>query len=204
MDDQTLSEEIVNSITHGIAVGLSIAALVILVVFSSIYGNVWHIVSFTIFGATLVILYLASTLYHSITNVRAKKILRYLDYSAIFVLIAGTYTPYALVALNGLVGWVLFGVVWGLALVGIVFQKYFNNVFRVVLYLVMGWICIIPFKMIVDALSLQSLVFLVIGGLAYTSGVGFYVIRIRFFHSIFHLFVMAGSVMHFFSVLLIL
>ncbi len=204
----TTGEEIMNGITHGIGTGLSIAGLVILVVLAALYGDPWHIVSFSIFGATLIVLYSASTLYHSISNPRAKTILKKLDHSAIFLLIAGTYTPFVLVSIRGAWGWSIFGVIWALALFGITMK--FISVFRyqklaVVLYLFMGWLGVIAIKEIVGAISTPSLVLLVAGGLSYTTGVIFYALRkMPFNHGIWHIFVLGGSVSHFFSVLCIL
>ena len=204
----TTGEEIMNGITHGIGAGLSIAGLAILVALAALYGDPWHIVSFSIFGATLIILYTASTLYHSISSPRAKTILKKLDHSAIYLLIAGTYTPFVLVSIRGAWGWSIFGVVWALALVGIAMK--FVSVFRyqrlaVALYLFMGWLGVIAAKEIAGAISTPSLVLLVAGGLSYTTGVIFYALRkMPFNHGIWHIFVLCGSVFHYFSVLFIL
>jgi hemolysin III len=208
LKNYSTGEEIMNGITHGIGAGLSIAGLVILVVLAALYGDPWHIVSFSIFGATLIILYSASMLYHSIPGPRAKTILKKLDHSAIYLLIAGTYTPFVLVSIRGAWGWSIFGVVWALALFGIAMK--FISVFRfqklaIALYLFMGWLGVIAAKEIAGAISTPSLVLLVAGGLSYTAGVIFYALRkMPFNHGVWHIFVLCGSVSHFFSVLCIL
>ncbi len=204
----TIREEIVNSITHGLGLLLSIAALVVLVVSAALKGDAWHVVSFAIFGSTLVLLYTSSTLYHSITKEKIKNLFARFDHSAIFLLIAGTYTPYLLTVLRGTVGWVMFGMIWGLALAGIVIRSIFLTRFRklmVVLYLLMGWMFVFAIVPMVKHLPTPSLVFLFLGGGCYSLGVIFYIWRnLKYGHGIWHLFVMAGSIMHFFSVLFIL
>jgi len=204
----SFSEEIANGITHGIGVLLSIAGLVILIVQAARYGTAWHVVSYTIFGSTMFILYLASTLYHSIKHQKAKIILRIIDHSAIFLLIAGTYTPFVLVALRSAWGWSLFGVIWGLAIMGIIFKSLFINRFRILsvfLYIAMGWLVVIAMPQIIQHLNRTALTFLIIGGLSYTLGTVFYALRrIPFSHTVWHLFVLGGTVMHFFAVLNIL
>lgn len=201
----TPGEEIANSITHAIATGLSIAALVVLIVSAVSGGDAWHIVSFSIFGSTLILLYLASTLYHAIPAARAKRILKTLDHSAIFLLIAGTYTPFMLVSLRGPVGWTIFGVIWGLAVTGIILKcccVYRFKRLSLAIYLGMGWLCVLVGRDIYASLSPTSLILLALGGLAYTLGVIFYVWkRLPYNHAIWHLFVIAGSTLHFFSVL---
>jgi len=198
-------EEIANSITHAIAAGMSIAALVVLIARAVSYGDAWHVVSFSIFGATLILLYMASTLYHAIPLPQAKRILKTLDHSAIFLLIAGTYTPFMLVSLRDTVGWTVFGVVWLLAVAGIILKCCFVYRFQrlsLTIYLGMGWLCVLIGRDMYTTLSGASLLFLALGGLAYTLGVIFYVWdRLPYNHAIWHLFVIAGSTMHFFSVL---
>ncbi len=204
----SIGEEIVNGITHGIGTILSIAGLVILVVFAALYGDRWHIVSFSIFGATLIVLYAASTLYHSFSKPSVKKFLKKMDHSAIFLLIAGTYTPFVLVSIRGAWGWSIFGIIWTLAIIGISIK--FINVFRfqklsIVLYLFMGWLGVIAAKQIISGVPHTSLILLVTGGLSYTTGVIFYSCRkLPFNHGIWHIFVLCGSVSHYFSVLGIL
>ena len=200
-----MGEEIFNSITHGIGTLLSIAALVLLIVFAVIKGNVWHVVSFTIFGSTLVLLYLSSTLYHSFTKEKVKNLFARFDHSAIFLLIAGTYTPFVLTTLRGPLGWTLFGIIWGLAVTGVVIRSIFLTRFRklmVGIYLAMGWLFLIAVVPMVRNLPTTSTVFLFIGGGCYSLGVIFYAWRnLKYGHGIWHLFVLAGSIMHFFSVL---
>lgn len=204
----SLGEEIFNSITHGIGTLLSIAALVVLVVFATIRGDAWHIVSFSIFGATLVLLYLASTLYHSFTKEKVKNLFARFDHSAIFLLIAGTYTPYVLTVLRGAFGWTIFGIIWGLAITGVVIRSIYLTRFRklmVGIYLGMGWMFTIAIVPMIRNLSATSLIFLFLGGAFYSIGVIFYSWRnLKYGHGIWHLFVLAGSIMHFFSVLYIL
>lgn len=207
VDYRTLSigEEIFNSVTHGIGTLLSIAALVLLVVFAAIKGNAWHVVSFTIFGSTLILLYLSSTLYHSFKRQKIKNLFARFDHAAIFLLIAGTYTPFVLTALRGALGWTLFGIVWGLAITGVVIRSIYLTRFRklmVGIYLAMGWMFLMAIVPIVRILPGISVVFLFIGGACYSIGVIFYAWRnLKYGHGIWHLFVMAGSIMHFFSVL---
>lgn len=201
----SLGEEIVNSITHGIGTLLSIAALVLLVVFASIKGNVWHVVSFSIFGASLVLLYLSSTLYHSFTREKIKNLFVRFDHAAIFLLIAGTYTPFVLTTIRGALGWSLFGIIWGLAITGIVIRSIYLTRFRklmVGIYLAMGWMFLTAVVPMVRNLPASSITFLFIGGGLYSIGVIFYAWRnLKYGHGIWHLFVLGGSIMHFFSVL---
>jgi hemolysin III len=184
---------------------LSIAGLVILVYFAAIKGDTWHIVSYSIFGSSLVLLYLSSTLYHSITNIKIKNLFARFDHSAIFLLIAGTYTPFVLTTIRGPLGWTLFGIVWGLAATGIVIRSVYLTRFRklmVGLYLAMGWMFIIAIVPLLRNLPIISTVFLFAGGLSYSLGVIFYLWRdLKYAHGIWHLFVLAGSITHFFSVL---
>lgn len=201
----SVGEEIANSLTHAIATGLSIAALVILIIAAVAEGNAWHIVSFSIFGSTLVLLYLASTLYHTIPAANLKRLFKTLDHCAIYLLIAGTYTPFMLVSVRGVVGWSIFGVIWGLAVAGVVLKCFCVYRFKklsVAVYVGMGWLCVLAGKQMWTALSGTSLLLLLLGGLTYTLGVIFYVWkRLPYNHAIWHLFVMAGSILHFFSVL---
>lgn len=201
----TLREEIANSVIHGIGAGLSIAALAILVTFAGLFGDPWRVVSFSIYGATLVLLYLASTFYHSFQSPRLKEIFRVLDHSAIFLLIAGTYTPFTLVNLRGVWGWTLFGFIWGLALCGILLEVFFMDRFKALsmtIYVGMGWMVIIAFKPLLSAVPVGGMIWLGVGGLTYTLGVIFYLCkRIPFNHAIWHLFVLGGSVCHFFCIL---
>ena len=202
--DYTLSEEVANSVTHGVGAGLAITGLVYLIYYSVVYGNAWHIVSCAIYGTTLVLLYTVSTLYHSIPSPRVKSVMRILDHSAIFLLIAGTYTPFMLVNLRGPWGWSLLGVVWGLALLGILFQTALQKSWvsiTVTLYVLMGWAVIVAVRPLLETMPMEGFLLLLAGGLAYTLGTAFFIWKqIRFHHAIWHLFVLAGSVLHFFAV----
>ncbi|MHB8138351.1 MAG: PAQR family membrane homeostasis protein TrhA [Smithellaceae bacterium] len=198
-------EELLNSITHGAGVLLSIAALILLIVFSSIYGSTSHVVSCTIFGVTLILLYTASTLYHSCQKPQLKNIFKIVDHSCIYLLIAGTYTPFLIVTLRGAIGWTMFAVIWFLAVSGIVFKIFFVHRFKIVstiAYVLMGWMMIFAIKPLIDSIQSGGIIWLFAGGLAYSLGVIFYVWeKLPFNHAIWHLFVLAGSVCHFFAVL---
>jgi hemolysin III len=200
-----IGEEIANSITHGLGIVLAITGLVVLVCFASLFGNVWHIVSCSIFGATLILLYTASTVYHSIPLPRAKRVLQVIDHSAIFLLIAGTYTPFTLVNLRGPWGWTLFGLVWALAISGVIIQATPLrrwHVISLLLYLGMGWMIVAAAQPLLHHVSAPGLALLLGGGIAYTGGVVFYLWRrLPFHHAIWHLFVLTGSVLHFFAIL---
>lgn len=201
----TKKEDLVNAITHGIGALLSIAALVILIVFSSIYGNAWYIVSFTIYGVSLVLLYTISTLYHSLRGQKVKKVFQIMDHSSIYILIAGTYTPLLLTVLRSPSGWVIFGVIWGLAITGVAIQPFVinkNNLLSTIIYIIMGWLIMVEFNKLAIVVPKISLLFLVIGGILYTVGAGLYMIKkIPYNHGIWHLFVLAGSVCHFFTII---
>lgn len=200
----SLREEIAHSVTSAVGVALAVAGSAILIGRASNYGTIWHVVSCSVYGATLIFLYTASTLYHSIHFPRAKGILRVLDHSAIFLLIAGTYTPFTLVPLRGSWGWSLFGVIWGLAALGIVFQAWLRRwpVARVGLYVGMGWAVVVAAKPMFATVAHEGLVLLLVGGLAYTLGIGFYAWRrLPYHHAIWHVFVLAGSISHFFAIL---
>ena len=198
-------EEIANSITHGIGTALSIAGLVVLVVLAALHGDAMRIVSFSIYGSTLILLYLASTLYHSFRSPNVKHVFQIIDHASIYLLIAGTYTPFMLVGLGGPWGWTLFGVIWGLALLGIVFKALLINRFKklsVGIYILMGWLCVIALKPMLMSIPLGGMIGLAAGGLFYTVGVVFYAWRkLSYNHAIWHLFVLAGSVCHYFSIL---
>src|SRR5699024_3643923 len=173
-------EEIANSITHGIGALLSIAALVLLIVFASIHGNAWHVVSFTLFGSTMVLLYISSTLAHSFPPGKAKNIFEIFDHSAIYFFIAGTYTPFLFIAVEGALGWTLFGIVWGLAIFGTVFKVFFVQKFlqlSTILYVVIGWLIVFAWKPLIASVPTYGLVYLVIGGVIYSVGAIFYVWR---------------------------
>lgn len=197
-------EERLNIITHGIGFLLSIVALVLLVVNAARYGTTRHITSFAIFGASLIVLYAASTFYHYAKNPDLRIKLNILDHAAIYVLIAGTYTPFTLVVLKGWVGWTIFGVSWGLALIGIIFKVfYFGRYDRIstIAYVLMGWVIIFAIKPLIDELPLKGLLWLFGGGLAYSFGALLYSFKkLRFNHALFHVFVLLGSFCHFMAV----
>jgi hemolysin III len=197
--------ELANSITHGIGAALAVAALVLLIVFASLRGTARHIVGASIFGSMLVVLYTMSTLYHSFRGPRVKTVFKVLDHSAIFLLIAGTYTPFCLATLRGAWGWTLFGLVWGLAALGITFKAIFIHrmeVLSLAIYLLMGWIMVIAIRPLWHSLPPGGLAWLFGGGLCYTAGASFYAWhKLRFHHAIWHLWVVAGSACHFFAVL---
>ena len=204
----SLGEEIFSSVSHGVGCLLSVAGLVVLVVFSALKSDAWSVVSSAIYGGSLVVLYCMSTLYHAITNEKAKKFFRIMDHNTIFFLIAGTYTPITLDVLrrnDPVLGWVLFGIVWGAAVLGICLNsidltKYSKP--SVVCYIAMGWVIIFAIKPMLTAMSAFSLWFLVIGGVFYTVGVIFYAIKkVKYFHSVWHIFTIAGSAFQYFAIL---
>ncbi|MDD2228869.1 MAG: hemolysin III family protein [Candidatus Cloacimonetes bacterium] len=202
---QSMGEEIANAITHGIGVGLSVAALVILVVFAAHRSDTWKVVSFCIYGATMITLYLASTLYHSFPQPKMKRFFRILDHSSIFLLIAGTYTPITIGTMRGGWGWTLFGIIWGLALAGISLKIFAMGKLKtasIAIYIIMGWIVVIAIKPLLHAAPSSFLIWMLIGGLAYTLGIIFYAAkRLPYHHSVWHLFVLGGSICHFFGML---
>jgi hemolysin III len=190
-----------NSITHLVGAALALAGLVVLVVFAALKGDVWKVTSFSIYGASLFLLYTLSTLYHSLRG-RAKQIFMKLDHVAIYLLIAGTYTPLTLVTLRGTWGWTLFGIVWGLAISGIVVDVLHRQGARrmqMVIYLLMGWLIVVALYPLVKVMPMGGLVLLVLGGLFYTGGIVFFALdkRIKHAHGIWHLFVLAGSISHY-------
>ena len=197
--------ERINSISHLIGTSLSLAGLVVLVTHAARQGDPWKIVSFSIYGATLVALYFFSTLYHS-TRGKAKTIFQTLDHAAIYLLIAGTYTPFTLVTLRGAWGWSLFGVIWGLAVIGMLQDLLLErrrNILSVVIYLLMGWIVVVAIRPLANALPVGGLIWMIFGGLSYTIGVVFYALdkKLSYGHEIFHFFVLAGSACHYFTIL---
>lgn len=198
-------EEVANSVTHAVGWLLSVVGLVVLVVTAAETGGALRIVSCAIFGTSLILLYASSTLYHALPSERAKRIFRVFDHSAIFLLIAGTYTPVSLVAIGGAWGWSLFGCVWFLAAIGILLSTLAHGRWRwlsITLYVTMGWLVVVAIKPLVASLDTRSLALVVAGGLAYTLGLVFYAWkRLPYSHSIWHLFVLAGSVLHWFAVL---
>lgn len=204
----TPGEEIANGITHGIGTGLSIAGLTVLVVLAALYGDGWRIVSFSIYGVTLVLLYLASTLYHSFQSPRPKRLFQFFDHSAIYLLIAGTYTPFLLISIRGAWGWTLMVLIWGLAFLGIGFKAlYFDRYQRLssLSYVFMGWLSVIIGRTLFANIPQQALVWLAVGGVIYTVGIIFLAWRkIPYGHTIWHLFVLGGSTCHYFAVIKLL
>lgn len=202
---QTIGEEIANSITHGLGAVLSTAALVILVVLASKRGDAWRIVSFSIYGATLILLYLSSTLYHSFVNLKVKNFFRILDHLAIYLLIAGSYTPITLVSMRGAWGWTLFGLIWGMAIAGIIISITFKEKLKPIMvlsYVVMGLLIVVAFKPMLLMLPQKMILCLFIGGVFYLLGIIFYLWkRLPYHHPIWHLFVLGGSISHFFGIL---
>jgi hemolysin III len=199
-------EEVANAVTHGVGWLASVAGLGVLLSFAALTGGAARVASCAVFGATLVLLYAASTLYHALPSERAKRVFRVLDHSAIFLLIAGTYTPLALVAIGGAWGWTLFGCVWGLALIGVLLSTLAHGRWRwlsITLYLVMGWLVVVAIEPLVAALATPALVLIVLGGLAYTGGLAFYAWRrLPYSHAVWHVFVLAGSALHYVAVLI--
>ena len=204
--EQTVGEEIANSVTHGLGFLLSCAGLAVSVAFAALHSHAKVVVSVASYGATMCILYLASTLYHAFpAESRAKRVFHVFDHCSIYLLIAGTYTPILLGPLNAAWGWSLFGVVWGLAIAGILFKVFFTGWFKAfstLTYLAMGWLVVIALKPVFRDLGPAGFLWLAIGGLCYSAGCIFYVNRrLKFSHAIWHVFVLAGTVAHFFGIL---
>lgn len=197
-------EELWNALTHGLGTALALAGAVVLVVMAAYNGDAWSITSAVVYGTSMVVLFLASTLYHSARRPAVRQVFKMVDHCAIFLLIAGTYTPFLLVNMRGTLGWVLFTVIWGLAVAGIGFKLVFGHRYQALqvgTYLVMGWLIVVAATELPSLLGVAELALLVGGGVAYTLGVVFYLgNRIPFNHAIWHLFVLAGSTMHYFAV----
>ena len=202
----TLGEEIFSSVSHGVGACLSIAGTVVLLVFSVIYGNALAVVSSSIYGASLIILYTMSTLYHSFTNEKVKHFFQIMDHNTIFLLIAGTYTPITLYILGGVTGWVLFSIVWVASIIGITLNSINMEKAKIpslVCYIATGWVIIFAIKPLIAKVPLLSALFLVLGGVIYTVGIVFYVIKkVKYFHPIWHIFTVLGSAFHYFSILI--
>lgn len=202
----TVGEEIFNSVSHGVGVLLSVAALVLLIVFAAIYSDGYGLASALVYGISLILLYTMSMVYHIVQNKTAKKVLRIFDHCSIFILIAGTYTPYLLVSMRGTLGWTIFGIIWGVTVIGILMNAISLEKFRVlslICYVLMGWGIILSIKPLAQNLPLPGLMLLIAGGVVYTVGVVFYVLKkYRYMHSVWHLFVLGGSIFHYFSILL--
>lgn len=193
-----------NSISHLVGAVAAAAGLVALVMLAARQGDPWRIVSFSVYGTTLLLLYTISTLYHSLRG-RAKTIFRMLDHNSIYLLIAGTYTPFTLVTIRGVWGWTLFGIIWGLAAIGIVLDslpKKGSRIIPIIIYLVMGWLCVIAIEPLLEVLPMSGFYWLLAGGIFYTVGVVFYALdsKVRHFHGIWHLFVLAGSISHYVTI----
>lgn len=201
-------EEVANAITHGIGALLSLAGLVLLIVFASIKGTAWHVVTFTVYGVSMLLLYSCSTLVHSFKEGKVKDLFEIFDHSSIYIYIAGTYTPFMLIAARGPLGWSLFGIVWGIAIVGVVFKAFFVKRFlfmSTIFYLIMGWLIVLAWGPLTASIPAPGITLLVIGGILYSLGTIFYVWRgFPYHHAIWHLFVLAASIVHFFAILLYL
>ena len=200
------AEEIANSVTHGVGAGLYAAGAVVLVTLAALRGDAWHVVACSVYAATLVLFYTISTLYHAVRGPRAKRVLRILDHAAIYLLIAGSYTPFLLVSLRGPWGWSLFGVVWGLAVLGVVFKSLWTGrlpILSTALYVVMGWCIVVAWKPLTAAVPPAGIAWLVAGGLIYSVGVAFYALDRKFSwaHPVWHVFVLAGSACHYVAIL---
>jgi len=206
IEHHSRTEEVANSIIHGIGAGLAIAALTILVTFAGIGGDTWRVVSFSIYGTTLVLLYLSSTFYHGLRSVKLKYLFRIFDHATIYLLIAGTYTPFMLVTLRGGWGWSLFGITWAFAVLGVCITTLFMDRFKfinVLSYVGMGWLIVLALKPLLQALPIGGIIWIGAGGIAYTFGILFYASKkIPYNHAIWHLFVLGGSTCHFFAMLL--
>jgi len=200
-----LGDILANAITHGVGAALAVAGAVYLMV-ASTRGDAWLMASCAVYGSTLVLVYVCSTLYHSLVRTRARHVFHVLDHSSIYLLIAGTYTPFMLVSMRGAAGWTLLGVVWGLAIAGVVFKSVALGRFpaaSATVYVLMGWCVVFALRPLLHAISWRGMIWLAAGGMAYTLGVLFFAYdRLRYFHALWHIFVMAGSVAQYFAVLL--
>lgn len=207
-DDYTLGEELVHSLSHGVGAALAVAALVALVVLAFLRGTTWHIVSYSIYGVSLFALFLASTLYHGVQKPRLRPILRKVDHACIYLLIAGTYTPFVLISMRSSLGLTLLTIVWAMAVFGIVYKIFFIDRFVVLTtlaYVAMGWMSIVAWREMVASIPPVGLTFLMVGGAFYTIGVVFYALtRIRYTHAVWHFLILAGSACHFIAVLTLL
>lgn len=204
----TLREEIANSVTHAVGVALSAAGLITLVILAIYYGDVWRVVGFSVFGASLLALYLASTLYHAIQHRPVKRILRKCDHAAVFLLIAGTYTPFLLISLRGTIGMPLLAVIWTIAVLGVLFKMFFTGryeILAIIAYILMGWLSIFAYRQMVTHIPPLGVTLLFAGGFVYTLGVLIYALeKVPYNHAVWHLFVMGGSACHFAAVVTLL
>ncbi|MFD2036584.1 hemolysin III family protein [Belliella marina] len=202
---QTLQEEFANSISHGIGILFSVVAIALLVTFSVLNGTAIHIVSCSIFGGSIMLLYTFSTLYHAVQDTKVKSWLRTLDHIGIYFLIAGTYTPFLLLSVKGILGWIFLGIVWGLTAIGIIYKTFYIHRFRkasLALYLAMGWLAVFIIKPLFENLSTPTLSLIAAGGLSYTLGTLFYTKpNMKYAHTIWHLFVLGGTILHFIAIM---
>ena len=198
------TEEKINIVSHGIGLVLSCVAFVLLATHANLHGDILHTISFSVFGASLIMLYAASTIYHSAKKPELRKRLKIIDHASIYVLVAGTYTPFTLITLNGTLGWVIFGTSWGLAITGIILKLFFTGKYNLIstsMYVFIGWVIVFAIKPLIDNLSSEGFFWLLAGGISYTVGAVLYSIKkIKFNHAIFHMFVLTGSFCHFISV----
>ncbi len=198
--------EVFNAITHGIGTGLSIAGLILLIIKGAQMGSPIRVVSYSIFGTSMILLFLFSTLFHSLIFTKARKVFQVFDHSSIYILIAGSYTPYCLVTIQGWLGWTLFGIIWTIAIAGVVFKSIFLNKrgkTDVILYIIMGWLCLIAIKPLYEGLGSTGFLLLFLGGVSYTVGAFFYSLKnVKFMHVVWHLFVLLGAIFIFFSIYL--
>ena len=204
-DRRTLLIEIGHAVTHGIGAGLSIAGLILLIIRAVHTGSPMRIVTFTIYGSALILFYLSSTLFHALIFTRAKRVFQILDHSMIFVLIAATYTPYCLVSIRGWLGWTIFGVIWGLSVIGIVYKCIWlkhKSKYSTIIYILMGWLCLVAFMPLWHALGPVGFGLLLLGGLSFTLGALFYSRPTAYTHLIWHIFVLIGTILMYFSILL--
>lgn len=201
---QEMREELFNALTHGAGAAASIAGGAVLITLAAVFGDPWKIVASSVFVASLILMYTASTLYHAFHHEHIKARLKVLDHCAIFILIAGTYTPFTLIGLRGGWGWTLFGLIWSIAVIGVIFKLYFTGRFprlSTMIYIAMGWLVVIAIGPLVESLPTWTLVWLIGGGVCYTAGTWFYHRpKLRYAHGIWHLFVLGGSTMHFVAV----
>jgi hemolysin III len=205
--DQSMGEEIANSVSHGLGAALAIAGLVLLTLRAAANGGTRHIVCCAIFGASAILLYLSSTLYHSLSRTRAYRVMHSLDHGSIYLLIAGTYTPFTLLGLRGPLGWTLFAIVWSCAAIGVVVKAFFAGKWSVVstaMYLAMGWLCVFAIKSMYLLLAHPVFALLIAGGICYSAGIPFFASKRKYMHFIWHLWVLAGTASHFAAIWMML
>jgi hemolysin III len=205
MESYSANEEIFNAITHGIGVVFGIVALTVLCVLGSHFGTIAHVLSYLVYGLSLILLYASSTLYHSLTSLKFKSLFKILDHSSIYLLIAGTYTPFLVINLKGQLGFTLLAIIWGIAILGVIFKVFFTGRFKLLstlIYIGMGWLIIFAYEPLKEAMNSAALNWLIIGGFTYTLGTIFYLAKkLKYTHGIWHLFVLAGSIFHFVAII---